>query len=71
MAIKRYAVLVFFFVAALFLDTAVLPKWNLFDMVPFVMLALMLASEALRGPAVREHDRPHPGFVPAGGGGLC
>ena len=45
MTIKRYAALIFSFVVALFLDTAVLPKWNLFDLVPFVMLALMLASQ--------------------------
>ena len=45
MTIKRYAALIFSFVVALFLDTAVLPKWNLFDLVPFVMLALMLAAE--------------------------
>ena len=45
MAVKRHAALAFSFVIALFLDTAVLPKWNLFRMVPFVMLALMLASE--------------------------
>lgn len=45
MAVKKHAALVFSFVAALFLDTAVLPKWNLFSMVPFVMLACMLAAE--------------------------
>ena len=45
MTIKRYAALIFSFVVALFLDPAVLPKWNLFDLVPFVMLALMLASQ--------------------------
>ena len=45
MALKKHAALVFSFVAALFLDTAVLPKWNLFNMVPFVMLACMLAAE--------------------------
>ncbi len=45
MALKKYAALVLSFVIALFLDTAVLPKWNLFDMVPFVMLALMLGAE--------------------------
>ena len=45
MALKKYAALVVSFVAALFLDTAVLPKWNLFELVPFVMLALMLAAE--------------------------
>ena len=45
MALKKHAALVFSFVAALFLDTAVLPKWNLFSMVPFVMLACMLAAE--------------------------
>ena len=45
MALKKYAVLIVSFVIALFLDTAVLPKWNLFSMVPFVMLALMFATE--------------------------
>ena len=45
MALKKHVALVFSFVAALFLDTAVLPKWNLFSMVPFVMLACMLAAE--------------------------
>ena len=45
MALKRYAVLILSFVVALLLDTAILPKWNLFRMVPFVMLALMLAAE--------------------------
>ncbi len=45
MALKKHAALILSFVAALFLDTAVLPKWNLFSMVPFVMLACMLAAE--------------------------
>ena len=45
MAFKKHAALILSFVIAFFLDTAVLPKWNLFNMVPFVMLALMLASE--------------------------
>lgn len=45
MALKRYAVLILSFVAALLLDTAILPKWNFFHMVPFVMLALMLSTE--------------------------
>ena len=45
MAIRRYFVLILSFVVALFLDTAVLPKWNLFGMVPFVMLSLMLGVE--------------------------
>ena len=45
MALKKYAALSFFFLVSLFLDTAVLPKWNLFHIVPFVMLALMLAAE--------------------------
>lgn len=45
MALKRYAVLILSFTVALFLDTAVLPKWNLYHMVPFVMLALMLGAE--------------------------
>ena len=47
MTIKRYAALIFSFVVALFLDTAVLPKWNLFDLVPFVMLALIGLTPAL------------------------
>ena len=45
MTFKRYAVLILSFVVALFLDTAVLPRWNLFSLVPFVMLSLMLAAE--------------------------
>ena len=45
MALKKHAVLILSLVIALFLDTAVLPKWNLFSLVPFVMLALMLAAE--------------------------
>lgn len=45
MALKKYAMLIMSFVIALFLDTAVLPKWNLYSMVPFVMLALMFATE--------------------------
>ena len=45
MALKKYVVLILSFLAALFLDTAILPKWNLFSLVPFVMLALMLSSE--------------------------
>lgn len=45
MALKRYFVLTVSFAAALFLDTSVLPKWNLFGVVPFVMLALMFAAE--------------------------
>lgn len=45
MALKKYAALIMSFVIALFLDTAVLPKWNLYSMVPFVMLALMFATE--------------------------
>lgn len=47
MAIKKHAALIVSFVIALFLDTAILPKWNLFNMAPFVMLALMLASEQI------------------------
>ena len=42
---KKHAAIVISFLFALFLDTAVLPKWNLFGLVPFVMLALMLACE--------------------------
>ena len=45
MALKKHIYLVVSFVIALFLDTAVLPKWNLFHIVPFVMLALMFALE--------------------------
>ena len=45
MALKKQVVLAISFVIAFFLDTAVLPRWNLFHMVPFVMLALMLAAE--------------------------
>ena len=45
MALKKYAALLLSFLAALLLDTAVLPKWNLFHLVPFVMLAVMLAAE--------------------------
>lgn len=47
MALKKYFALALAFIAALFLDTAVLPKWNLFHLVPFVMFALMLAAERL------------------------
>lgn len=42
---KKYAMLSSAFLLALILDTAILPKWNLFHMIPFVMLALMLAAE--------------------------
>ena len=45
MALKKHVVLILSFLIALFLDTAVLPRWNLFRMVPFVMLALMLSAE--------------------------
>ena len=45
MAFKRYFALVLSFVATLFLDTAVLPKWNMFSIVPFLMLAFMLAAQ--------------------------
>ena len=45
MRFKVYVVLSFSFLIAFFMDTAVLPKWNLFHIVPFVMLALTLASE--------------------------
>ena len=45
MAFKKHAALLLSFVVAFFLDTAVLPKWNLFHMAPFVMLALMLGAE--------------------------
>lgn len=44
MALKKHVALIISFVIALFLDTAVLSKWNLFGLVPFVMLALMLAA---------------------------
>ena len=45
MALKKYIALSFSFLIALFLDTAILPKWNLFRLVPFVMLALILAAD--------------------------
>lgn len=45
MALKKYVALSFSFLIALFLDTAILPKWNLFRLVPFVMLALILAAD--------------------------
>ena len=45
MALKKCFVLVISFLIALFLDTAVLPKWNLFGLVPFMMLALMLSAQ--------------------------
>lgn len=45
MAFKKYSVLALALVISLFLDTAVLPKWNLFSMIPFLMLALTLASQ--------------------------
>ena len=45
MALKKHAALIAAFLIALFLDTAVLPRWNLFRLAPFVMLALMLAAE--------------------------
>ena len=45
MRLKIYFVLSFSFLIAFFMDTAVFPRWNLFHIVPFVMLALTLASE--------------------------
>ena len=45
MALKKYAALIVSFLIAFLLDTAVLPKWNLFHLVPFVMMALMLGAE--------------------------
>ena len=45
MALKKHGALILSFVIALFLDTAVLPRWNLFSLVPFVMLALTLGTE--------------------------
>ena len=45
MTFKKYSILVLSFLITLFLDTAVLPKWNLFHIVPFLMLALTLAAE--------------------------
>ena len=45
MALKRIFFLLLSCIVVLFLDTAVLPKWTLFHLVPFLMLALMLASE--------------------------
>ena len=45
MTFKKYPILVLSFLITLFLDTAVLPKWNLFHIVPFLMLAMTLAAE--------------------------
>ena len=45
MALRKHVTLFLFFGICLFLDTAVLPRWNLFKMVPFVMLALTLAAD--------------------------
>ena len=45
MTFKKYPILVLSFLITMFLDTAVLPKWNLFHIVPFLMLALTLAAE--------------------------
>ncbi len=45
MVLKKHVVLILSLIIALFLDTAVLPKWNMFSLVPFVILALMLAAE--------------------------
>lgn len=45
MVLKKHLSLVISFFTALVLDTAVLPKWNLFHLVPFVMLAVMLAAD--------------------------
>lgn len=45
MALKKYAALATAFLFSLMLDTAILPKWNLFHVVPFVMLALTLAAQ--------------------------
>ncbi len=45
MALKKYAALGAAFLLSLLLDTAILPKWNLFHVVPFVMLALTLAAQ--------------------------
>lgn len=42
MIIRRRVVLGLWFVGSLLLDTAVLPWWNLFNLVPFVLLALVL-----------------------------
>ena len=42
---KKHGALLLSFVIAFFLDTAILPKWNLFHVVPFVMLSLMLGAE--------------------------
>lgn len=43
--LKKHGALLLSFVIAFFLDTAILPKWNLFHVVPFVMLSLMLGAE--------------------------
>ena len=45
MTFKKYSILVLSFLITMFLDTAVLPKWNLFHIVPFLMLAMTLAAE--------------------------
>lgn len=45
MALKKHASLILSFLIALFLDTAVLPRWNLFHLVPFAMMALMLGAQ--------------------------
>ena len=45
MALRKHVTLFLFFGICLFLDTAILPRWNLFKMVPFVMLALTLAAD--------------------------
>ena len=47
MAFKKSFALILGCIVALFLDTAVLPRWNLYSMVPFVMLSLLLAAEQI------------------------
>ena len=45
MALKKQGSLILSFLVALFLDTAVLPRWNMFHLVPFAMMALMLGAQ--------------------------
>ena len=45
MAFKKYAFLALTFLISLYLDTAVLPRWSLFSMIPFLMLAVTLAAQ--------------------------
>lgn len=47
MTARKRITLGIWFVVSLFLDTAVLPRWNAFGLVPFVMLALSLSVTAM------------------------